>query len=324
MKTLYALSLLLITQIAVGQDILVKDAYSKEPVSFATISFGNGLGTFADANGVFRFSKKIYPSVDTLYISSIGYQQLAVASTSLTAEIELIQEASRLSTVVVNAGLVGKYKTREVDEIAHDEYFDCWLPTVESEIAIRFDRYEGSPTLISTIKMPVVLEESQRSKKGALRSFSTMFRVQFYDVEEDGSPSYNSYYPTKTFIIDQTSDEVYELDITDLKIVIPKSGIFVAIQVLGYTKPDGELINAKKYREIKTRTGTTKISTTYRPLLPFTDKIDGKKTWVRRVFLNDKKWQLFDLDYNPLSKLVRDGNNNYGMGIEMRVYPPQE
>jgi hypothetical protein len=324
MKISYILSLLLFSQIILSQDILVKDAYSKEPVSFATISFGNGLGTFADAKGVFRFSKKIYPSVDTLYISSIGYQQLAVASVNLTGEIELIQEASRLSTVVVNAGLVGKYKTREVDEIAHDEYFDCWLPTVESEIAIRFDRYEESPTLISSIKLPVVLEESQRSKNGRLRSFSTMFRIQFYDVEEDGSPSYNSYFPAKTFIIDQTSDEVYELDITDLKIVIPKSGIFVAIQVLGYTKPDGELINAKKYREIKTRTGTTKISTTYRPLLPFTDKIDGKKTWVRRIFLNDKKWQLFDLDYNPLSKLVRDGNDNYGMGIEMRVYPPQE
>lgn len=323
MRIIYILSFLFIATTQ-AQDILVKDAYSEEPVAFATVSFGDGLGTFADERGIFRFSEKIYPAVDTIYVSSIGYQELAVPVNELESEISLIQEASQLATVVVNADLTGKYKTREIDEIAHDNYFNCWLPTVESEIAIKFERYEGAPTMISNIKLPVVLEESQRSKNGKLRSFSTLFRIQFYDVEEDGSPSYYSYFPSKTFRITQESDEVFELDITDLKISIPKNGIFAAIQVLGYTKPSGELINAKKYREIKTRTGYTKVSTTYRPLLPFTDKIDGKKTWVRRVFLNGKKWQLFDLEYNPLSKLVRSGHNNYGMGAELRVYPAQE
>jgi hypothetical protein len=325
MKTIYLLlfSLIILSE-AYGQDILVKDAYSEEPVAFATVSFGDGLGTFANAQGVFRFSEKIYPNIDTLYVSSIGYQELSVAINNLTKEISLIPGASQLATVVVNADLVGKYKTREINEIAHDDYFNCWLPTVESEIAIKIERYEGAPTLISHLKLPIVLEESQRSKKGDIRKFSTLFRVMFYDVEEDGSPSFQSYYPTKTFIINQESDEIFELDITDLKISIPKNGVFAAIQVLGYTKPDGELINAKKYREIKTRTGYTKVSTTYRPLLPFTEKIEGKKTWVRRIFLNGKKWQLFDLDYNPMSKLVRSGHINYGMGAELRVYPEQD
>jgi hypothetical protein len=324
MRVIYVLSFLFITTVANSQDVLVKDAYSDEPVAFATISFGDGLGTFADARGIFRFSKKIYPTVDTLYVSSIGYQELTIASADLGSEVGLIQEASRLATVIVNADLTGKYKTKEIDEMAHDNYFDCWLPTVESEIAIKFERYEGNPTLISHIKLPVVLEESQRSKKGRKRRFSTLFRVQFYDVDDDGSPSFYSYFPSKTFIITQNTEEIFELDITELKISIPKNGVFAAIQVLGYTTPDAELINAKKYREIKTRTGYTKVSTSYRPLLPFTDKIDGKKTWVRRIFLNDKKWQLFDLDYNPLSKLVRSGHQNYGMGAELRVYAPQE
>lgn len=325
MKTIQLILLsLFIANLSKAQDILVKDIYTNEPVAFATVSFGDGLGTFANAQGLFRFSKKLYPEIDTLFISSIGYRELSIATKDMMSEIPLEPAASELATVVINADLTGKYKTREVDEIAHDDYFNCWLPTVESEIAIKIERYEGDPTLISHLKLPIVLEESQRSKKRDIRKFSTLFRVMFYDVEDDGSPSFQSYYPSKTFIINQESDEVHELDISDLSISIPKTGIFAAIQVLGYTKPDGELINAKKYREIKTRTGYTKISTTYRPLLPFTDKIQGKKTWVRRIFLNNKKWQLFDLDYNPMSKLVRSGHINYGMGAELRVYQEQD
>jgi len=323
MRILFALNFLFLSSTVLGQDILVQDAYSNEPVSFATISFGDGLGTFADGDGVFRFSKKIYPEVDTLFISSIGYQDLKVAANQLEKTVDLVPQASRLKTVIVNAGLTGKYEIEEKKVKDHEEYEDCWLPTVESEVAVKFERVENQPTMLSKLELPILLEKSQRSKKGKMRKFSTLFRVQFYDVEPNGNPSYQSEFPSKTFIIDQESDSTFELDITDLKIVIPKSGIFAAIQVLGYTKPNGDLINAKKYREIKTSRGIAKISTTYRPLLPFTDEIEGKKTWVRRVFLNNKEWQLFDLEYNPMSKLVRNNHDNYGMGAELRVYPPQ-
>lgn len=324
MRILLVASFLFISYLTIGQNISVKDTYSDEPISFATISFGNGLGTFADGDGIFRFSEKLYPAIDTLFISSIGYQDLKIAVSKLEKEVKLIPQASRLETVVVSADLSGKYKVEKVKEIVHKDYEDCWLPTVESEIAIRFDRVEDQPTMIGTLKLPILLEKSQRSKKGKMRKFSTLFRVQFYDVEPDGSPAFVSYFPSKTFVINQDSDKIYELDVKDLRIVIPKSGIFAAIQVLGYTKSNGDLINAKKYREIKTSRGITKVSTTYRPLLPFTDEINGKKTWVRRIFLNDKKWQLFDLEYNPMSKLVRNGHDNYGMGAELHVYPPQD
>jgi hypothetical protein len=93
---------------------------------------------------------------------------------------------------------------------------------------------------------------------------------------------------------------------------------------LGYTYPDGKLIDAKKYREIRTRRGVEKVSTTYRPLLPFTNEIEGEKTWVRRIFFNNKSWQPFDLTYNPNSKLVRSGHNNYGMGAVLKVYEPRD
>ncbi|WP_124978891.1 peptidase associated/transthyretin-like domain-containing protein [Nonlabens xiamenensis] len=321
MKNLFWISLIgLLAQGVWAQDVQIKDAESLEPIAFATISFGNGKGTFADDEGSFRFSKKLYADVDSLFFSSIGYADKGVAVNELSDTVLLNQEADELETVVLTTALTGKFKTKEIDEQGHENYFDCWLPTVESEIAVRFDRYEGEPSQIIQLKLPVLVEESQVSKKGKLRRFSTMFRVSFYDVDPDGSPSRKSYYPSKTFIIDQTTEETFELNIEDLKINIPVGGLFASIQVLGYTKPDGKLIKAKKYREIKTRTGVEKVSTTYRPLLPFTDEIEGKKTWVRRIFFNNKTWQLFDLTYNPNSKLVSSGHDNYGMGAEFKVY----
>lgn len=319
MKNWLFLSALFLSAVTVAQDITIKDAATKKGVAFATISFGNGKGTFADDEGVFRFSRKLYSDVDSLFISSIGYDDFAVAANSITDEILISQEANELDAVMLTVELEGKFKNKKVKPIAHDNYFNCWLPTVESEIAVRFDRVNGEPTRISELQFPIVKEESQVSKKGKLRAFSTMVRVMFYDVE-NGKPAYRSFYPSMTYVVTQESNDIIELDIDHLNINIPKNGIFVAIQILGYTTPDGKLIKAKKYREIRTVRGMQKVSTTYRPLLPFTNEVEGKQTWVRRIFYNNKEWVLFDLEYNPNSSLVRSGHDNYGIGAEFKVF----
>lgn len=303
-----------------AQNVQLLDADSKEPVPFATISFGNGNGTFADGDGIFKYSKKMYADVDSLFISSIGYKEQALLASSVPAIVYLTAATDQLETVIVNAKLTGKFKEREVKPTYHDTYFNCWLPTVESEIAVRFNRVDEQPTQITALQIPVVVEKSQVSKKGKLRVFSTLFRVHFYDVAAGGEPVKKSLYPTKTFIITEQTDKIYELDIEDLNITIPASGLFAAIQVLGYTDQQGALIDAKKYREIKTRSGFEKISTTYRPLLPFTETITERDTYVRRIFLNDRSWQIFDLSYNPNSSLVRSGHDNYGLGAVFKVF----
>ena len=322
MKTWLSIISLFLSLINNAQDnIVVVDNETKEGIAFVTVSFGNGNGTFADGDGVFKFSKVLYKDVDSLFISSIGYQELALSSSKITDTLFLKAKQNNLETVIINAQLTGKHKRKKKKELAHDNYHDCWLPTVESEIAVRFDRYDNAPTQIKTLKLPILLEDTQRSKnRKQTRRFSTMFRVVFYDVSPDGKPVRESLWPSKTFIITQEAGDVYELDIEELNINIPQEGIFASIQVLGYTTPKGELIKAKKYREFKSKYGTQKIATTYRPLLPFTDEIEGKKTYVRRIFLNNKQWTLFDFSYNPKSKLLRSGHENYGMGAEFKVF----
>ena len=100
--------------------------------------------------------------------------------------------------------------------------------------------------------------------------------------------------------------------------------MFVSLQVLGYTDKTGKLLPNKKYREVKTKKGIVKISTTFRPLLPFTDQINTPKTFVKRIFLNDNQWVLFDKKNIQNSNLLLAGLNNYGMGLGLQVYKEDE
>ena len=99
-QKIYFLLCLLISTISFGQ-ITIQDKENKEPVSFATISFGNGNGLFADEEGKFVFTKKLYSDIDSLLITSIGYKDLKVATDSLPSIINLHPSADQLQEVIV-------------------------------------------------------------------------------------------------------------------------------------------------------------------------------------------------------------------------------
>jgi len=305
------------TKTICAQTIVIIDSLNTEPIPYATISFGNGLGNFADEDGRFSFSKEKYSDVDTLFISAMGYAEKAVLTVALLETILLKPEVSQLSEVVVSAPKNGKFKLRKRKPVSHADIFASWLPTVESEVAVLFKRYEGKPTQISKIKLPINAESKYKSKgKG---KFATIFRVNFYENNK-GLPGDPTGYENVVFSINEKKDKVFELDVSTKSIYIPEDGIFISLQVLGYANSKGRLAQTKQYREIKTARGIQKISTSFRPLLPFSDRIDSQNTYVRRIFLNNKKWQIFDKSYNQKSKLIQTGHRNYGMGAEFKVY----
>lgn len=311
------LLLLLFSSTSIAQTIIIADSLHLEPISYATISFGNGLGNFADGDGKFLFSKEKYSDVDTLFISAMGYAEKAILTTNLTEKILLKPEISQLTEVIVYAPKNGKFKSRKYKATTHTDLFTSWLPTVESEVAVLFKRYEKKPTQISTVLLPINAESKYKTKgKG---KFATIFRIQFYE-NYDGFPRDALGYEPIVFAIDEKEDKIFELDVSSKSIYIPVSGIFVSVQVLGYANSKGRLAQTKQYREIKTARGIQKISTSFRPLLPFTNALIGQNTYVRRIFLNDKKWQIFDKSYNQKSKLIQSGYRNYGMGAELKVF----
>ncbi|WP_072994495.1 carboxypeptidase-like regulatory domain-containing protein [Pseudozobellia thermophila] len=319
MKRYLSVILILASCWVKAQEVKIIDAKDRSPVAFATISFGNGLGTFADEDGHFTFSAKKYPDIDTLYISALGYSEKAVLipRATPTQTVELEPEIAQLAEVIVSAPKKGKFRVRRQKAETHKDIFACWLPTVESEIAVLFKRHEGQVSQISKLYLPVNAESEYKTKgKG---KFATIFRVQFYE-NNNGSPGAGIPYENVVFAMDEKADKVFELDLLSNSIFIPESGLFVSIQVLGYADKEGKLVETKKYREIKTARGIQKISTSFRPLLPFVKGEADQRTFVRRIFFNDKKWQVFDRNYNPNSKLLQIGHRNYGMGAEFRVF----
>lgn len=320
-------SLLLLTSLFSVAQTSVLDSETKTPVSYATISFGNGNGIFADDDGKFLFTKKIYSDIDTLYISSLGYKDLKIATENLPKTILLDAEVDKLQEIIVKAKPKGKFKIEKIKPTTHEDYYKCWLPTIESEIAVFFPNENKKTKRLTTVYLPIKVEaktwHKRKQAKSKKRSFSTLFRVNFYE-NDNGKPGDVLTYDKVVFIATEANEKIYELDVKKYDIYIPKSGAFVSLQVLGYTDKKGKLLPNKKYREVKTKRGIVKVSTTFRPLLPFTDKIPAKRTFVKRIFLNGNKWVLYDKKNIKKSNLLLSGLNNYGMGLKMEVYNTQD
>lgn len=317
LKFIFSVIFILFATSTAAQTITIRDSLTKEPIPFSTISFGNGLGNFADEEGKFHFSKDKYKDVDTLFLSAMGYSEKPVLTNVLPESVLLKPEVSQLTEVIVSAPKEGKFKFRKQQPLTNSDLFASWLPTVESEVAVLLKRYEDKPSQISKLLLPINAESKYKSKgKG---KFATIFRVNFYK-NQNGFPGEPMGYENVVFSIDENEDKVFELDLLSKSIYIPKNGLFVSLQVLGYENYKGKLAQTKQYREIKTARGVQKISTSFRPLLPFTKELPMQNTYVRRIFLNNKKWQVFDKSYNAKSKLIQTGHRNYGMGAEFKVY----
>ncbi|RAJ13031.1 hypothetical protein [Olleya aquimaris] len=314
-----------ITTTSFSQTTLL-DSISKKGVSFATISFGNGNGVFADDEGQFVFTKKLYSDIDSLFISALGYKDLKLATSTLKDTLFLAPQPDLLDEVIVTAKPTGKFKEVTIKPVGHDDYYKCWLPTIESEIAVFFPNTDTKPKRLTKILLPIKTEAKTWRKRNRdnhqKRPFSTLFRVQFYQ-NNNGSPGEVLTYEKIVFIATEDTKSIFEFDVSGFDIFVPKNGFFVSIQVLGFTDKNGKLLPNKKYQEVKTRRGIVKVSTTFRPLLPFTDEISEKKTFVKRIFLNGGQWVLFDKQNIKNSNLLNAGLNNYGMGLKMEVYKNQ-
>lgn len=323
----FTLFLILAFTLQSQAQISVLDKNTQLPISYASISFGNGQGVFADDEGVFVFTKKLYPDIDSLFVSALGYKDLFITSKQLQPKLFLQQQADVLDEVVIGVKLDKtkgkKFKTESLKPYLDDDYYKCWLPTIESEIAVFFPNNDQKLKRIAKVKFPIALESKDwKNRKRAnkeKKKFSTLFKVNFY-AKNDGKPGENLNIKTIVFRATEKDGDYHELDVTAQNILVPDDGFYVSIQVLGYTDKSGKLLPNKKYKEIKGRNGFVKIPTNFRPLLPFTNEITENRTFVKRVFINGNDWQAFKKGSAFKSSLLKSGLNNYGIGIDFHVF----
>ncbi|WP_425076033.1 hypothetical protein [Psychroserpens sp. S379A] len=301
----------------------VVSSETKYPVSYATISFGNGQGIFADDEGDFIFTKKLYPDVDSLFISALGFKDKAIAAIDLTKSIFLETETNTLDEVVIKTTINRKFKKETLKPYLDNDYYKCWLPTIESEIAVFFPNEDDKLKKITSVIFPITLESrdwKKRKRSNAnKRPFSTLFKVKFY-ASDNGVPGEPLVYSNIVFRATEKNGDEFKLDVSEHDIIFPENGFFVSLQVLGYTDANGKLLPNKKYKEIKGKSGTVKIPTNFRPLLPFTNEINDYRTYIKRVFINGNNWVQFKKGNGIESSLLRSNLNNYGVGISFNSY----
>ena len=314
--------LIITSQICFAQ-ITVKDSITKYPVSYATISFGNGNGLFADDEGKFYFTKKLYPDIDSLFISALGFKDLNLSTQNLDPELLMQPQADELDEVIVGVKLNRKFKKETLKPYLDDDYYNCWLPTIESEIAVYFPKTTAKDQKLSSVFFPIALESKDWKKRKRSNSdkkkFSTLFKVQFY-ANNEGVPGNVLTYETIVFRATEKDGDAFELNVGAYDIYIPKDGFFVSVQVLGYTDKAGKLLPNKKYKEIKSKKGVVKIPTNFRPLLPFTNKMETKNTFIKRVFISGNNWVKFDNGNGLESSLLKRDLFNYGIGLTYKTY----
>ena len=322
MKNSPIVILLLFSILSYSQTKILDEA-TKAPVSFATVIFGNGQGLFADDEGIFVFSEKLYPGVDSLTISALGYSKLKIASNELKNTIFLKAEIATLDEVVLTATINKPFKKEKIKPILDTDYYNCWLPTIESEIAVLFEFNDTKTRKLTSISFPITPESvdwNKRNKPNAEKyEFSTLFKVKCYE-NRNGKPGKELTKKNMVFVATEKDGTAYDLDVSAYQIFIPENGIFISLQVLGYTDSNGKLLPNKKYKEIKSNNDIIYIPTNFRPLLPFTDEIEGHRTFVKRIFIADNEWVVFKKGSGITSSLLDKNLNNYGIGINYNTY----
>ncbi len=303
--------------------IVVLDSTSNYPVSYATISFGNGNGIFADDEGKFIFNKKLYPDIDSLFISAIGFKDINIAIKNLPTTLLMLPKADKLDEVIVRTNRNRKFKEEALKPYLDDDYYNCWLPTIESEIAVYFEKTTKEDQKLTQVLFPIALESKDWKKRKRSntdkRAFSTLFKVKFY-ANNNGFPDKVLTYETIVFRTTEKNGDAFKLNVEDYDIYIPENGFFVSTQVMGYTDKNGKLLPNKKYKEIKTKQGIVKIPTNFRPLLPFTNELKTKNTFIKRVFINGNNWVKFDKGQGFKSSLLERNLFNYGIGLRYKTY----
>ncbi len=302
----------------------IKDSQTEFPVSYATISFGNGQGIFADDEGIFVFTKKMYPDIDSLFISALGFKDLNISTNNLSDELFMEPQADALDEVVIGIKLGRKFREEKLKPYLDNDYYNCWLPTIESEIAVYFPKTTYKDQKLSSVLFPIALEskdwEKRKRSNSEKKKFSTLFKVKFY-TNTDGVPGKVLTYKTIVFRATEKNGDAYELDVDAYDIYIPENGFFVSLQVLGYTNKAGKLLPNKKYKEIESKNGgVVKIPTNFRPLLPFTGEIESKNTFIKRIFISGNNWVKFEQGNGLKSSLLDKNLYNYGIGLSYKTY----
>jgi len=310
------------------EKIKIVDAQTKEPIAFATIAFGDGLGGYTNENGVFTFDEKQIFSV-----SMLGYKTLNVSESDFKNSIELEVEPLLIDEVVIS-NKKGKQKiVKQKPYWKNSTWLDSYTPQVGNEIAVLIPNEKNQEAVLSKIIVPIATNPHRvfdKKSKGHFKHWEDLpystVRIRFYSNENNKPKEILS---SEEIIVNvpNTKEKLFEVDLEKYFVEIPQNGLFVGIEFIGFADENQKYAYRPNFHFTERNGQKIKVATQMAICIPMETKTKTAKTFIRYSDWNKNGekmiWQVFTEEIFLKLRQEREeqkGNANIGLGYELKVY----
>lgn len=328
MKKLLLIIITTFTTLVLSQEkIQIIDAQTQIPISFATITFGEGLGGFTDEKGYFTFDKK-----QSFSVSMLGYQTLSVSESDFRNNIALEVEPILIDEIVVS-NKKGKQKiVRQKPYWKNSTWLDSYTPQIGNEIAVLIPNDKKQNMILSKIIIPVATNPMRIFDKNKNPFISrdnfpyTIIRIQFYK-NENNSPKELLYFDRIVVNVHNSNEKFKEIDLENFGIDIPENGLFVGVEFIGVTDENQKYVYMPNFRNVERNGEKMKVAQHLNICIPIDQKSKKENSYIRYSDWNKNgeklKWLVFTEElFLKLNKdqLKLKGPANIGLGYELKIY----
>lgn len=221
MKRIIFLFIVLLSQKAFGQTTsVVKDRASNKPVPYVNIWIEDeNIGTTSNENGIFTLHTSGKEKI--VVFSAVGYETERIQVGSISTVVLLEPKTMLLTEVMIKpsnekrTATIGRFKKSDIDSRLSTG-LTPWI----------LARYYPSGKSIETTpyvrKIRIFTDSGLRESK---------FNVRLYAANELGTPG-ELIHGKNILCVAKKGERIAEIDLSDLHVVMPREGLFVAVEQL--------------------------------------------------------------------------------------------
>ncbi len=327
-KLLFIVFITFTTIVFSQQKIQIIDIQTKEPIGFATIVIGEGVGGYTDEDGYFYFDKK-----QNFSINMLGYKTLFVAESDFRDTIELEVEPVLIDEIVVS----NKKRKQKISEQKpywkNSTWLDSYTPQIGNEIAVLIPNDEKQQMILSKITIPVATNPYRvfdKKSKELFKRFEelphTTIRIRFYS-NENNKPKEILYSDDIVVNIHNYKEKYPRINLEEYQIKVPEDGLFIGIEFIGFADQNQKYFYVPNFRIVKRNGIKVKSSNSLDLCIPIDQKNKKEYSYIRYSDWekNGEKlaWKIFAEE--AFLKLNQDqekfnGTANIGLGYELKIY----
>lgn len=300
---LLVISIILFSQLCNAQkNIVVVDKETNEPIPFASLKFTDSeKGIYTNEKGVFSLENI---KTDSLEISYLGYKTQIVLTTNITDTLKLVPKPTVLSEVF----LTTEKPKLELIGYSKKSKNMSWFMQPKQELTTLINiPVESNKAYVSKIHIPIgkhlYVNKNDKTKR-VKPDFNSVFRLHLYS-NKNNQPNERLLKIPLLVYCNQDSKKMQMINIEDKKIIYPKEGLFVGVEMIGNVDENGYIIETKVNRSP--------------PTFKFTKRAKGDiKSYTRFMFSKTNEWHEID------PKLSFNKKIQYHMAVGLTIVTYKE